>query len=174
MNKIFRKELLTVVATVLFSFVLTINASESGRTLPNINIKDLMGRTVNAQDLENDGKPIIISFWATWCKPCLEELSAINELYEEWREETGVKIIAISIDDSRNSRRVAPFVRARDWQYEVYLDENSDLRRALGINNPPHTVVLDGNKNIVFEHSGYAAGDEIKLFEQVRKLVKTE
>ena len=65
-------------------------------------------------------------------------------------------------------------MRARDWQYEVYLDENSDLRRALGINNPPHTVVLDGNKNIVFKHNGYAAGYEIKLFEQVRKLVKTE
>ena len=63
MNKIFRKELLTVVvATVLFSFVLTVNANESSRILPNINFKDLMGHTVNVQDLENDGKPIIISF----------------------------------------------------------------------------------------------------------------
>jgi thiol-disulfide isomerase/thioredoxin len=173
MNKIFCKNLMLVIITVLFGMSV-LNANETKKTLPNINIKDLMGKTINVQDFDNDGKPIIISFWATWCKPCLEELSTINDLYEDWKAETGVKIIAISIDDSRNSRRVAPFVKAKDWQYEVYLDENSDLRRALGINNPPHTLLLDGNKNIVFEHSGYAAGDEIKLFEQVKKIVAAE
>ena len=169
MNKIFLRNLLsTITVAVLFgTAVLSAN-----RTLPSVNVKDLMGRTVNAQDFENDGKPIVLCFWATWCKPCLEELGTINELYEEWREATGVKIIAVSIDDSRNSRRVAPFVRARDWQYEVYLDENSDLRRAIGVTNPPHTFLLDGDRNIVYEHNGYAAGDEIKLFERIKNLVR--
>ena len=169
MKKVFWKNLLTIaIVSILFGT----SALNANKTLPNVNIKDLMGRTVSAQDFENDGKPIVLCFWATWCKPCLEELATINELYEKWREETGVKIIAISIDDSRNSRRVAPFVKARDWQYEIYLDENSDLRRALGVNNPPHTFLLDGDRNIVYEHNGYAAGDEIKLFERIKKIVR--
>jgi len=153
------------------SFNVLSAADESKRVLPNVNVKDLRGKTINTSTFENDGNPIIVSFWATWCKPCLEELITISDLYADWRNETGVKLIAISIDDSRNSRKVAPFVKSKKWEYEVYLDENSDFKRALGINNPPHTLLLDGNRNIVYEHNGYAAGDEKKLFERIKTIV---
>lgn len=154
---------------------LMLQANEAKKTLPNnIKVKDLTGKTIDVQNFDNQGKPIVISFWATWCKPCLEELNTINDLYADWQEKTGVKIIAVSIDDSRNSKKVAPFVKAKDWQYEVYLDENSDLKRALGINNPPHTLLLDGNKNIVYEHNGFASGDELKLYEQIKKLLEND
>ena len=163
--------ILITLISFFFASNLIASDSEKGKSIPNVNVKDLLGKTINSRDFDNDGKPIVIAFWATWCKPCLEELNTISNLYDDWVEETGVKIIAVSIDDSRNSRRVAPFVKSRKQNFEVYLDENSDFRRAMGVSNPPHTFLLDGNKNIVFEHNGYAAGDEIHLFEKIKKVV---
>lgn len=151
-----------------------LNATEpsSKKKLPSIKVKDLKGSKVSTGDFSNDGKPIIINFWATWCKPCLLELNTIHDLYSDWQEETGVKIIAISIDDTRNSSKVAPFTKGRGWTYDVYLDENSDFRRALNVNNPPHTFLLNGNGEIVWEHNGYAAGDEKILYKEIKKLIK--
>ncbi|MDR0426993.1 MAG: TlpA family protein disulfide reductase, partial [Dysgonamonadaceae bacterium] len=108
---------------------------------------------------------------ATWCKPCLRELEAIKEVYEEWQEETGVKLIAISIDDAQNSLKVGPDVRAKGWEYEVLLDPNSDFKRALGVNLIPAAFVVDGNGKIAASRTGYTNGAEEHLIEEVRKLV---
>lgn len=148
------------------------NSQTKNKKLPSIKIKDLKGAKVSTDNFKNDGKPIVISFWATWCKPCLLELNTMHEIYPQWQKETGVKIIAVSIDDTRNSSKVAPFVKGRNWKYDVYLDENSDLRRALNVNNPPHTFLINGDGEIVWEHNGYAAGDEKELFKEIQKLVK--
>jgi len=157
----------------LFVSVYSGNSSEpKNKKLPSVKIKDLKGARVSTEDFKNDGKPMVISFWATWCKPCILELNTIHEIYPQWQKETGVKVIAVSIDDSRNSSKVAPFVRGRDWKFDVYLDENSDLRRALNVNNPPHTFLINGQGEVVWEHNGYAAGDEKELYQEIKKLVK--
>lgn len=139
-------------------------------TLPHINLKTMDGKTFNTSDIENDGKPILISFWATWCKPCIAELTAISDYYTDWQTETGVKIIAVSIDDARNSSKVSPFVNGKGWEYEVYIDENSDLKRALNITVVPHTLLLNEKKEIVWQHSGYAPGGEEEVHEQIKKV----
>ena len=108
---------------------------------------------------------MIISFWATWCKPCKKELDAINEEYAELVKETGVKLIAISIDDARSAGKVVTDVKVKGWKYEVYIDENSDFKRAMNVNNVPHTFLVDGDGKIVWSHNSYAEGDEEKLFD---------
>lgn len=176
MNMFFIKKINYLLSILLISFFITSNLNaddiEKGKFIPSINLKDLVGKTISTNDFDNDSKPIIISFWATWCKSCIEELNTISNLYDEWVEETGVKLIAISIDDSRSNKRVAPFVKSKKWKFEVYLDENSDFKRAMGVSNPPHTFLLDGNKNVVFEHIGYAPGNEIPLYEKVKNATK--
>jgi len=139
-------------------------------TLPSVNIKSLEGKTINTNTFENNGKPIVISFWATWCKPCAKELNAISEIYDDWQEETGVKVIAISIDDARNAAKVAPYAHGKDWPFEIYVDGNSDLKRALNVNAIPHTFLLNGNKEIVWQHTSYVDGDEEELYEEILKL----
>jgi peroxiredoxin len=140
--------------------------------LPAEKIKDLEGNTVDISKLSNDGKPMIISFWATWCSPCKKELNAIHEEYEDWVEETGVKLIAISIDDTRSSGRVEPYVNSQGWDYTVLLDPNGDLKRAMNVNNVPHTFLIDGDGKIVWDHNNYASGDEEELYEELLKISK--
>ena len=158
---------------ILLVFILNTEISfGQTRKLPNINVKTLNGKKFNISKLQNGPNPIVISFWATWCKPCKKELNNIAEIYEEWQDETGVKIVAISIDDSRSKSKVAPYVNSSDWEYEVYLDQNGDLKRAMGVSTVPHTFLLNKNKEIVWQHKGYVDGDENKLFKEIKKLAK--
>jgi cytochrome c biogenesis protein CcmG, thiol:disulfide interchange protein DsbE len=150
-------------------------AQESkARKIPAAEVKTLDGKTFNTESISNDGKPIIISFWATWCSPCKKELNAIAELYEDWQEQTGVKVIAISIDDARNLNKVGPYVNGRGWDFEVYLDPNQDFKRAMNVNNVPHSFLINSNQEIVWQHNSYAEGDELKLFQLVKKLAAGE
>ena len=138
--------------------------------LPAITLKTMDGQTVKTDTLSNQGKPFIISFFATWCKPCNRELSAIQEVYEDWQEETGVKLIAVSIDQAQNINKVKPLVDEHGWEYDVLLDPNSDFRRALGIQMIPFTLIVDGKGKIVYKHNGYTDGAETELLEKVREL----
>lgn len=138
--------------------------------IPAVEVQKLDGSKFNTSEIKNDGKPIIINFWATWCSPCKRELNNISEMYEEWQDETGVKLIAMSIDDTRNIAKVAPYVNGKGWDYEVYIDPNGDFKRALGVNNVPHTFLLNGNGEIVWQHNSYSEGDEYELYELVLKL----
>jgi cytochrome c biogenesis protein CcmG, thiol:disulfide interchange protein DsbE len=146
---------------------------ESKRDLPKVDIKTLGGSNINTSVFDNGGKPIIIDFWATWCKPCIEELNVIHEVYADWQKETGVKLITISLDDARTMQRVAPFVNGKGWNYEPYIDVNGDFKRAMNVNMPPHTFVLNGNKEIVWQHVGFAEGNEEELYEAVKKVIAT-
>jgi len=168
MKRLFGKIGLIAIAMMMFS--LTINAKNN--KLPSVWVKNLNLKQVNTKTFSNNGKPFIILFWATWCKPCIHELKAINDVYDDWKDETGVKIFAISVDDTRNSKKVAPFIRGRGWEYDVYLDENSDFKRAMNVNAPPHSFLFDGKGNLVWQHSGYAEGDEEEMYDHLIKLVK--
>ena len=139
--------------------------------LPAVTLKTMDGKEVRTDTLSNGGKPFIIDFFATWCKPCNRELDAISEVYDEWKEETGVKIFAVSIDQAQNINKVKPLVDNHGWTYEVLLDPNSDLKRALGIQMIPYVLIVDGSGNIVYKHNGYTEGAEEELIEKVRELV---
>ena len=157
------------ISTLLF-FILSITLCYG--QLPNVNLKDVKGNNKNISKLENNGNPIIISFWATWCKPCKAELNTIAEEYDDWVDETGVKLIAVSIDDARSSSRVEPYINAHGWEYLVLMDPNGDLKRAMNVNNVPHTFLVDGNGKIVWDHNNYSPGDEHELYDELIKIAK--
>ena len=145
-----------------------------GRTIPAVDVKTVTGKTVNTAKFANDGKPMIIDFWATWCKPCKKELDAISEVYADWQKETGVKLIAISTDDSRSSEKVGTDVKTHGWDYEVYIDQNQDFKRALNVGDIPHVFIVNGKGEIVWQHEGYVDGGDLHIFEILKKVAKGE
>ena len=158
---------------IIIAFIaLLCMASTASAQLPKVLLKDISGRAVSTDTLSNNGKPFIIDFFATWCKPCNRELDAISEVYDEWREETGVKIFAISIDQGQNINKVKPLVDNHGWDYDVLLDPNGDLKQALGIQAIPYVLIVDGKGKIVYKHIGYTDGAEAELIEKVRELIK--
>ncbi len=168
------KNLILVSLLSLLSLMAISQNAEKNTNLPSVNIKTLDGQTFNTQDITNDGKPVIISFWALWCKPCKKELDAFNENYEDWVDETGVKVYAVSIDDSRSTAKVLPFVSGKDWEFDVLLDPNGDFKRAMNVNMIPHTFLLDGDGKIVYQHTSYYEGGEYELYELVKKVANGE
>ncbi len=155
---------------IMLAGFLFLNAQNA--KIASTNIKNIDGKVINTSSFSNDGKPFVVCFWATWCHPCLQELSAMAELYEDWQKETGIKIYAVSLDDTRTKGKVKPMVASQEWAYEVLIDENSDFKRAMGVNNPPHTFIIGANGDILWQHAGYAEGDEENLIKKYIELSK--
>ncbi len=161
-----------------FTFTLTAVAQEegnndTGKQVASLQLEDMEGNVVNTADLGFDG-PVIISFWATWCSPCKRELNTIHEEYIDWQEETGVNLVAVSVDNEQTKGRVPVYVNGVGWDYLVLMDPNGDFKRAMGVNNVPHTFLLDANGNVVYSHNNYAPGDEEELYEHLLELVEGE
>jgi len=154
---------------LLLTFALTAKAQKN---LPSVQLKNLAGESISTNNLAQDDAPTLICFWATWCSPCKRELNNYAELYEDWQEETGVNIIAVSIDDQRSIRRVAPYVNSVLWDYEVLLDPNKDFARAMQVVNVPHTFLVNSKGEIVWQHNNYSDGDEEEVYEQLLKWSK--
>lgn len=140
--------------------------------LPSVVLKDIDGKIIRTDTLSNMGRPFIIDFFATWCKPCNRELTAISEVYEDWQKETGVKLIAVSFDQAQNIHKVKPLVDQEEWAYDILLDPNSDFCRALGVQLIPYTLIVNGDGKIVYRHQGYVDGTENTLIEEIRTLQK--
>ena len=155
---------------LLYSALLAVGFLAEAQPLPQIEVQTLGGTKVPIASLHQTGKPTIVSFWATWCKPCINELNSLAERYDELQEELGVTLVAVSIDDSRTSPKVGPFVAGQGWDYTVVLDPNSDLRRSMGVNNVPHTFLLNGAGEIVWQVNKYVPGEEEVLISEIRKL----
>ena len=150
---------------ILFAFfyILSFNISLSQDRFPIMNIKNISGKTVNTKSTYNRNGLTVYSFWATWCVPCINELDDIHKEIDKWND-ANVKIVAISTDDSRTKRRVRPMVNGKNWNFEILMDENQDLKRALNITGIPHTIVTKGSR-IIYRRIGYKPGEENDLYE---------
>ena len=158
---------------VIFSIGAFAQSNSITATLPEISLKTVDGEDVQLADYGNNNKITVISFWATWCKPCIKELKNINELLEEWINEYDMELVAISVDDSRNTVKVRPMVNARNWDFDILLDPNGNVQRALNVANPPVTFLIDQNGKIVYTHTGYVEGDEYDLEDHIKELMKS-
>ncbi len=142
----------------------------SQKNLPSLDVKTLDGSTKNLVSTYNEkDKLYVFAFWATWCAPCIEELDAINEVYEDWKTQLPVEVIAVSLDDARTEKRVKPLVNGKGWEYTILLDNNQALKRALGISNPPYLVIVK-NGAILFTQNGHTPGSEAELLEKLKSL----
>ncbi|WP_264549049.1 TlpA family protein disulfide reductase [Flavobacterium sp. N2820] len=154
----------------IFLFILLVaNISFAQQEFPTVDLKSLESETVSTSSFNENDKLYVFSFWATWCAPCIQELEAISEVYEDWKTQINVEIIAVSTDDSRTQKRVKPLINGKGWAYTVLLDTNQDLKRRLSIANIPYLVVVKNGK-IVFIQNGHTPGAEEELLEKLKSL----
>lgn len=158
-----------LIYTLIFSVFTTLGFAQE--QLPKMQLDALDGTKIDLQDLSKNDQLVVISLWATWCVPCKNELDAISDVYDEWTDETNVKLYAVSVDDSRTVKRVRPLVSGKGWEFEVLLDTNSDLKRQLNAPTIPLTLIVKNNK-ILYRHSGYTPGSENELFEKIKEFSK--
>jgi len=159
--------------TLLFAaLVLALSTAIAQDAMPDVVIKTLDGATVNANTLGNGEGPSVVAFWATWCSPCKKELDAYAEYYDEWQEDLGVEVYAVTIDTRRALSKVKPMVETKGWEFPILSDANSQLMQALNFQTVPQVFVLDKEGNIVYSHSGYVPGDEYEIEEKLKELAK--
>ena len=159
--------------SVLFTaFLFVLGSVKAQDAIPDITLYDINGNKVNISDYATDGKIQIFSFWATWCSPCVKELSNIQGLIDDWRNNYDVQLVAVTIDNAKNSLKVKPFVEGKGWDYDVLFDINEDLKRALNAPSVPYTILLDKTGQIVYTHNGYVEGDEFELEKKIKEIAK--
>ncbi|WP_027377549.1 TlpA family protein disulfide reductase [Kaistella palustris] len=148
-----------------FCFCAVLNA----QSIENISAKNLKGEYIALKTMSNE-KPLVLSFWATWCLPCMEELISINEKLDDWKAERDFDFVAVSTDDPRTVNKVKTVVNGKNWNFDqVLFDPSQTIKRQLNVNNVPTTLVYFKNK-LVYSHVGYAPGDEDELFEKLKQI----
>ncbi len=145
-------------------------AQNQQKKIPNAKLEDLEGKKVQLKSYLGKG-PVLVSFWATWCKPCQEELGEYQKIYNEFKSK-GFNLLAVSIDDEKSVSKVKPLVKAKNFSFPVLLDINSDAARDLYVQDVPHIFLVDAKGNIVYSHRGYKKGDELELKKKITALLK--
>lgn len=150
------------IISILVAAVAAAALCQAQEISPNAIVKDLSGNSIQMGDVLKDDV-VIVSFWATWCKPCQNELDALAEIEDIWADK--LRVVAISIDDARSASKVRSTVKAKMWPYEVYTDENSTLAKSLNISTIPFVMIVSGGKT-VYSHTGYTPGSERLLVDK--------
>lgn len=143
---------------ILFPLIFFLGSNLFAQEVPSTQVKTKTGESIPFSSLIKEDTIYIVSFWATWCTPCIKELREIDEVYSTIQDSFRLKLIAVSVDDARNSSKVFPKVVGEGWAYEVVLDQNQDLSRSMNVNNVPMMFIIDRKGKIVYSHQGYSPG----------------
>lgn len=145
-------------------------AAATGGRAPDFTARDIDGKTVRLSDFLGK-QAVLLDFCATWCQPCLAELSHLRRLYAKERAR-GFVVLAIAMDSSDTVAEVPAWARRNNIDFPVLLDEDSHIA---GVYNPkksaPLTVLIDKKGDVVYVHDGYNPGDEVSLGEHVEKVL---
>jgi peroxiredoxin len=144
-------------------------SAHAGDKAADFTLRDIDGKSVSLSG--HADKVVVMSFWATWCGPCKEEMPHLQKMYTEKKDE-GFVVLSISTDDARSASRVKPFIKKNGYTFPVLLDRDSSV---IGTWNPsktlPYTVVLDRKHEVAKQSAGYNPGDEKELETLVTELL---
>ncbi len=167
MNALYMKSIKFLIVTL----ALALSCAVAQAQIPNVKVENFQGETISAQSLIDGKTPMIISFWATTCKPCIRELDSINEVLPDWLDEVNFKVVAVSTDDSRFTAKARSLAEGHGWSdFTLIFDKNQELMRGMNVTLTPQVFVLDANGKIVYSHTGYTPGSENELLDVLLKL----
>lgn len=146
-----------ICTTFLFCFL--VSAAQAKR-VPNLELRDLTGHTQKITSLR--GSIAVVSFWATWCAPCREELPRLSKLSQDYVD-SGVRFIAISIDEPKDRAKVAPYVTQQKLTMDIWVGGDTDMLARVGLGDiVPGTIVIDQQGEIIGRIMGEAREEDVK------------
>jgi peroxiredoxin len=156
---------------LIFAAMMLLLASGAMAQIPSVKVENGKGKVVNTSSLVDGKTPMIISFWAVTCKPCIQELDAINEVLPDWLDVADFRVVAVSTDDSRFTAQARALAEGHGWgDFTLLYDKNGDFKRAMNVQYTPQVYVVDKNGKIVYSHTGYTQGGENELFKVIKGL----
>lgn len=144
----------------------------AGETATDFSLPDLNGKAVKLSSVYAQG-PVVVSFWATWCVPCPEELKHLQRFYEKYAADS-LTVLAVAIDGPKTVAKVKPFVLGRRFTMPVLLDSNNDVKRLYRVPAVPTVYVLERGGTVSFTHTGYRPGDEVSLEKEIQKAIAAD
>lgn len=159
--------------TYLAIFLLvSFSLSAQLESLPNIIVNDRAGEPVDIKQYSQNGKPKLISLWATWCGPCRQELAALDKVKSTWKEKYDLEIVAVSIDIPQMLRNAEVMFDKNGWDFTFLHDNNQELMQALKLRGIPYSILVDGQGDVSSVQMGYYPGYEEQLEQKIAKLSK--
>jgi cytochrome c biogenesis protein CcmG, thiol:disulfide interchange protein DsbE len=156
-------------SVIILIFISLSSGVFSQTTLPSVVIKSADGEEMMLSDFAYLKKPLVISFWATYCNPCLQEFKAISDLYKTWKKEVDFEFIAVSIDDSKSAEKVRNLVSGGNWPFIILTDVNQEVKKAMNVTDIPFYYIFNSSGKFVYKHSGYLPGDEAVILKELKK-----
>ena len=139
---------------------------KSGRAIPDLKIKLLNGKQTSIHDLLKDG-PLLIDFWATWCKPCKKVMKHLDRYHQAYGNH-GFKVLMINQDTPRSLGKVKSYIRSQKHTFYVGLDPNQETAKKLNGQIMPTLILVDRDGTIQWRHQGYIPGEEVEIERQIR------
>ena len=157
------------ILSMLF-FIMSSSFSISQEKAPDFKLLDLKSKQTELKEYLGKG-PVVVDFWASWCKPCVKSLPKLQKIYDKYKK-YGLTIIGINQDGPRNRSKINPFIKSQGINFPILFDDNSDVMRRYRIVGLPATVIISPEGNVVKVHKGYRAGDEKLFEEEIISLIK--
>lgn len=145
--------------------VVAATPGEAARLAPRFAVRSVEGKAVTLDTLLQQG-PVLLDFWATWCKPCVTSLPAVQRLWQQ-HGAAGLTVVAVSIDGPRNFAKVRPFARSLGLTFPIVLDEDGSLARRFDVTVVPTSILIGRDGRIAHVQVGYTAGQEEALAREI-------
>ena len=158
------------VALIFFVSAKSLVAEEEKvEVAPLFTLKTIKGEKYSLA--QNLGKgPIVVSFWATWCGPCILEMKNMKKIYEKYAPR-GVQMLSISVDDNKSQPQIQSLVHSFSFPYTILLDANKEVYKSFHVSSVPQLFILDATGKIIYNHTGYQKGDEKSVEEIISGLL---
>jgi len=170
----------TISAVAIMAMILTAftsmklyedNEAKISNEIPSLLIETLDGNSVNTKDIIKSGEPTLLVFWATCCAPCKQELTTISNVYDSWKNKTGINVVAVSVDLPQYANGVEPFVNKAGWEFDIFLDGKRELMHAMNAESTPHSFLINRSGEVVWQKSGFVSGDEAVIYQEIKKII---
>ena len=111
-----------------------------GESAPGFRLENLDGQSVSLNDFR--GKPVLLNFWATLCRPCVYEMPYMQQVYEEW---SGKGLVVLAINIGENPSKVQEFLQALNLSLPVLLDTKENAASKYNIIAIPTSFFIDSD-----------------------------